>query len=313
VTNSRIEIGVVHYPGALLSSVQGLAEQFYLANTICQQHGLGDVFKTHICDSLQLDEPWEEVLKPLQVIILPPCLDDGFYLAPQPRLIEWLKQQHQSGAIICSVCAGAFVLAETGLLEGRKVTTHWALADEFSARYPNIKLDSQKLLINDSDIITAGGLMSWIDLGLELVAQFTNSQIMRQLGKFLIVDTAPREQRYYQTFTPKMDHGDEAIVKAQHELHRNFQNTIVIKNLAQLAHLTERTFLRRFVKATGLKPTQYLQQLRIKKACELIEVNSGSFEKVAAEVGYEDMSAFRKTFLKITGQSPREFKHRFVR
>ena len=313
MTNSRVEIGIVHYPGALLSSVQGLAEQFYLANTICQQHGLGDVFKTHICDSLQLDEPWEEVLKPLQVIILPPCLDDSFYLAPQPRLIEWLKQQHQSGAIICSVCAGAFVLAETGLLEGRKVTTHWALADEFAARYPNIKLDSQKLLINDSDIITAGGLMSWIDLGLELVAQFTNSQIMRQLGKFLIVDTAPREQRYYQTFTPTMDHGDEAIVKAQHELHRNFQNTIVIKNLAHLTHLTERTFLRRFVKATGLKPTQYLQQLRIKKACELIEVNSGPFEQVAAEVGYEDMSAFRKTFLKITGQSPREFKSRFAR
>jgi len=312
VTKSQIEIGIVHYPGALLSSVQGLAEQFYLANTICQQHDFGDVFKTHICDSLQLEEPWSEVLKPLQVIILPPCLDDSFYLAPQAQLIEWLKQQHQHGAIICSVCAGAFVLAETGLLEGRPATTHWALAEEFCKRYPDVALDSHQLLINDRDIITAGGLMSWVDLGLELVAQFTNTQVMRQLGRFLIVDTAPREQRFYQTFKPKMNHGDEAIVKAQHELHRTFQTTVVIRQLAHLTHLTERTFLRRFVKATGLKPSQYLQQLRIRKACELIEQNSGSFEKVAAAVGYEDVSAFRKTFFKITGQTPKEFKHRFV-
>ena len=312
MTKPRIDIGMVHYPGALLSAVQGLAEQFYLANRICREQGLGDVFKTQICDSLQLSDRETNGQNPLQVIILPPCLDDSYYLEPQEALIAWLKQQHQNGTIICSVCAGAFVLAETGLLDGRKVTTHWALSDDFSLRFPHVKVDSNKLLINDSDIITAGGLMSWIDLGLELVAQFTNSQVMRQLGRFLIVDTAPREQRYYRTFTPKLDHGDEAIVKAQHCLQRDFQNTVVIKQLADLAHLTERTFLRRFVKATGFKPSQYLQHLRIQKACELIESNGGPFDKVATEVGYEDISAFRKTFIKITGQTPKEFKRRFV-
>ncbi|MCW8886838.1 MAG: helix-turn-helix domain-containing protein [Motiliproteus sp.] len=322
MTKSQINIGIVHYPGALLSAVQGMAEQFYLANMICRQNDLGDVFKTHICDSLQLDSAescgserdsgQDGGAAPLQIIVLPPCLDDSFYLAPQEALIDWLKQQHKQGAIICSVCAGAFILAETGLLDGRKVTTHWALSDEFSKRYSYVQVDSNKLLINDTDIITAGGLMSWIDLGLELVAQFTNLQIMRQLGKFLIVDTAPREQRYYQTFSPKLDHGDAAIVKVQHKLQRQFQQTVVIKQLAALSHLTERTFLRRFVKATGLKPTQYLQRLRIQKACELIESSNGSFEKIAGEVGYEDISAFRKTFTKITGQTPKEFKSRFA-
>ncbi|MGH1460765.1 MAG: GlxA family transcriptional regulator [Neptuniibacter sp.] len=312
MTNQQINIGIVHYPGALLSAVQGLAEQFYLANTICKQNELGNVFKTHTCDSLQLDAVGDDDINHLNVVILPPCLDDSFYLAPQEGLIRWLKQQHQNGAIICSVCAGAFVLAETGLLKGRSVTTHWALSDDFSRRFPDVKVDSNKLLINDLDIITAGGLMSWIDLGLELVAQFANSQVMRQLGKFLIVDTAHREQRYYQTFTPKLDHGDEAIVKAQHHLQNEFQNTVVIKHLADLTHLTERTFLRRFVKATSFKPTQYLQHLRVQKACELIEANGGSFEKIAVEVGYEDISAFRKTFIKITGQTPKEFKKRFV-
>lgn len=313
VTKSLVEIGIVHYPGALLSAVQGMAEQFYLANTLCQKHALGKVFNTQICDSFLFEGEELEALSPLNVIILPPCLDDSFYLQPQSELLTWLKIQHQKGAIICSVCAGAFILAETGLLNGREVTTHWALSDEFTQRYPQINLDTNKLLINDADIITAGGLMSWVDLGLELVAQFTNSQIMRELGRYLIVDTAPRQQRYYQTFSPKLNHGDEAIVKAQHQLQKNYQQTVVIKHLAELSHLTERTFLRRFVKATGLKPTQYLQHLRVQKACDLIETTAQSIETIAADVGYEDISAFRKTFVKLTGQTPKEFKKRFVK
>jgi len=313
VTKAAVHIAIVHYPGALLSAVQGLAEQFYLANKICVQHGLDAVFKTQIFSRQQLVERVDGQLDPLHVVILPPCLEGEYYLAPEALLIEWLKEQHQNGAIVGSVCAGAFVLAETGLLDHRRVTTHWGLAEDFSSRYPQVEVDSNKLLINDTDIITAGGLMSWIDLGLELVAQFTNSQIMRQLGKFLIVDTGPREQSYYQSFTPKLDHGDEAIVRVQHRLQREFRKPVMVRELADQAHLTERTFLRRFVSATGLKPTQYLQRLRIQKACELIETSVLPFERVAEDVGYEDLSAFRKTFIKITGQTPKEFKKRFVR
>ena len=312
MTKLDVNIGVIHYPGALLSSVQGMSEQFYLANMMCRKHGLGDVFKTRICDSQQLDRVQQELPEFFNVIVLPPCLEEGYYLSPSDELVQWLQKQYDNGAILCSVCAGAFVLARTGLLSGRTVTTHWALADELAESFPDIKVDCNKLLINDTDVITAGGLMSWIDLGLELVAQFTNSQIMRELGKYLIVDTAPREQRFYQTFTPRLDHGDEVIVKAQHALHRDYQKTVVIKHLATLTHLTERTFLRRFVKATGLKPSHYLQQLRVQKACDLIERNAGSFEKIALDVGYEDISAFRKTFTKLTGQTPKEFKKRFV-
>lgn len=313
MTNTAVHIAIVHYPGALLSAVQGLAEQFYLANRICVQQGMDAVFKTQIFSRQQLAERVEGQLEPLHVVILPPCLEGDYYLTPEALLIDWLKQQHRNGAIVGSVCAGAFVLAETGLLDQRRVTTHWGLAEDFARRYPRVEVDSNKLLINDTDIITAGGLMSWIDLGLELVAQFTNSQVMRQLGKFLIVDTGPREQTYYQSFTPKLDHGDDAIVRVQHRLQRDFSKPLMVRELAELAHLTERTFLRRFVGATGLKPTQYIQRLRIQKACELIETSALPFERVAEDVGYEDLSAFRKTFIKITGQTPREFKKRFVR
>jgi len=313
VTNPPIRIGVVHYPGALLSAVQGLTEQFYLANRICRQNGLDDTFQVQLCDTLQLSEERIDEAEPLHVVILPPCLEDSHYRSPQPPLIDWIRRQHQAGAIVCSVCAGAFVLAETGLIDGRRVTTHWALADALARDYPAVRVDSDKLLINDADIITAGGLMSWIDLGLELVAQFTNSGIMRQLGKYLIVDTGHREQSYYQSFTPPLDHGDKAILRVQHYLQRNFSQPVMIKALADRAHLTERTFLRRFVNATGLKPMQYLQRLRIHKACELIETSCLTVERVAEEVGYEDLSAFRKIFIKIMGQTPKEFRKRFVR
>lgn len=311
MTNGAVQIGIVHYPGALLSAVQGMTEQFYLANRICAQQGLGEVFKTHFCDSLKLPYPDSEALTPLQVVILPPCLEDSYYLAPSAALVDWLSASHRQGAIICSVCAGAFVLAATGLLDGRQATTHWALADDFSRRFPQVRVDSNKLLINDADLITSGGLMSWIDLGLELVAQFTNPHTMRQLGKYLIVDTGRREQRYYRSFTPRLDHGDRAILAVQHRLQRDFSRPVLIRALAEQAHLTERTFLRRFLGATGLKPTEYLQRLRIQKACELIESNGLTVEKVAAAVGYEDLSAFRKTFIKLTGQTPKEFKKRF--
>ena len=155
--------------------------------------------------------------------------------------------------------------------------------------------------------------MSWVDLGLELVAQFMHPSVMRQLGKYMVVDTGLREQRYYQSFSPVLDHGNKAILKTQHYIHKHFNQVITIETLCSLCFLSERTFLRHFVKATEFKPTQYIQQLRIKKACELIESTSDTFETIAAAVGYEDSSAFRKTFVKIIGLTPRDFKQRFVR
>ncbi|MGK7877670.1 MAG: hypothetical protein AB4426_31525 [Xenococcaceae cyanobacterium] len=124
-----------------------------------------------------------------------------------------------------------FVLAATGLLQKRRATTHWDLVEQFKERYPETYLEINQLLINDGDIITAGGLMSWIDLGLELVAQFTHPKIMRQLGKYMIVDTGRREQRYYQSFIPKLDDGDAAIIKVQHYIQTHLDEPLPVSVL----------------------------------------------------------------------------------
>ncbi len=314
---SPIRVGLVKYPGAMLSAVQGLQDMFFLANSICAQNGLDERFEVIVYASEDLPQQLDQVSlnqekAVLQILIIPPRLEGDNYLSPTQVLKNWLSQHHEQGTIICSACAGTFILAATGLLQKRRATTHWDLVLPFQERYPETYLEINQLLINDGDIITAGGLMSWIDLGLELVAQFTHPQIMRQLGKYMIIDTGQREQRYYQSFMPKLDHGDAAIIKVQHYIQTHLDEPLPVSLLQEQCFLSERTFLRRFVRATTLKPKQYIQRVRIQRACELIETTKDTFESISLNVGYEDNSAFRKTFIKIMGLTPREFRSRFA-
>lgn len=312
-----IRVGLVIYPGAMLSAVQGLQDMFFLANDICVQNSSDQRFNVTVYASHELPQQCDdEMLKQrdlaLHVLIIPPRLEGDDYLSPDQGLKNWICKQHEHGAVICSACAGTFVLAATGLLHKRRATTHWALVSQFKEQYPETRLESHNLLINDGDIITAGGLMAWMDLGLELVAQFMHPKIMRQLGKYMLVDTGRREQRYYQSFIPKLDHGDAAIIKVQHYIQTHLDEPLPIVVLLEQCFLSERTFLRRFVKATTLKPKQYIQRIRIQRACELIETTNDTFESISQKVGYEDNSAFRKTFIKIMGLPPREFRSRFA-
>jgi transcriptional regulator GlxA family with amidase domain len=142
---------------------------------------------------------------------------------------------------------------------------------------------------------------------------FAGDRVLHALAKRLVVDSGTREQRYYSCFTPRLDHGDRAILQVQRFIAGNFHEVVLTRTMAELACLGERMFLRRFVKATGLKPTAYLQRFRVQKACELIETSDDAVEGVAMKVGYKDISAFRKIFSRVTGLTPQEFKKRFVK
>ncbi len=302
-----MNLAIINYPYALQSAVYGLNEMFEMANSFCKERQLNvDIINPDKIKSVTRGK------NKYTVVILPPSLTSEFYTKPSPMLVDWLRKRHSEGCILSSACAGAFIIASTGLLEGRKVTTHWGLEILFREHFPGVKLDINQIMINDTDIITAGGVMSWLDLGLELVAQFTTPAVMRQLGKMLVVDTGKREQKYYQQFNPKLTHGDELILGVQRKLQTEYSSAIRISKLAEECHLTERTFLRRFVKATGLKPTEYLQKVRIQNVCYLLENTQDTFESIALNSGYEDISACRKIFVRIMGLTPREFKKRFV-
>ena len=306
------KFAVIQYPNSLLSAVYGLAEMFSLANRICRDTSVPiqletDILTLDLNDMSQLDNGTL-----YHAILLPPCMDRTDYQSNIPELTNWLNKQHQSGAILCSVCAGAFFLATTNATENHALTTHWALTDTFKQRFPNQKIDTSKILIDQGDIISAGGMMSWMDLGIALVQRFTQASVVRQLGKTLVMDTGRREQSYYQEFRPCLDHGDKAILNVQHYLQGHFPQTNAINTLADIAHLTPRTFLRRFHKHTGWNPSDYIQRLRIQKTCNDLEETTLPFESIALQVGYKDAGNCRKAFRKIMGLTPSEFRKRFV-
>ncbi|MEM9488335.1 MAG: GlxA family transcriptional regulator [Myxococcota bacterium] len=305
-------IGILIYPRAQMSAVLGLTDLFEMANRVSAE--LGAPSANIDVQHWRADDGPTTPDAPLTALIVPPSLDDQ---APEDddeldRLAAWTINRHGEGTVVCSVCVGAFLLARTGLLSGRVVTTHWALADRFAEDFPEIELDTDKLLIDDGDIITAGGLMAWTDLGLKLIDRLLGSAITLATARYFLVDPGGREQRFYSSFAPKLSHGDSAILKVQHWLATTSDEKITLPAMAGKAGLGERTFLRRFHRATGLKPIRYLQQLRVGKARGMLELSSMTVDEIAWKVGYEDTSAFRKLFKRIMGLSPGEYRRRFA-
>lgn len=277
IDRNLIEVGIVIYPGALMSAVLGLTDLFNVANRLSVERGgvgakqlrtshwqmgakgveLERVFDSH-----------EGSSRPLTALILPPNLDTDPQGEAIAKVQAWVEGQHSEGTLICSVCGGAFMLAKTGLLNGRCATTHWTLTDTLADRFPRIRVQAERMVIDDGDIITAGGVMAWIDLGLKLVDRFLGPTVMLESARFFLVDASGRQQRFYSVFSPRLQHGDSSILRVQRWLQTSDVRRLSISTMAAKARMSERTFLRRFEKATGLTPTKYIQHLRVGKARE---------------------------------------------
>ncbi|WP_413991410.1 GlxA family transcriptional regulator [Labrys okinawensis] len=322
--NKLPEVGLLLYPGVRTAAVYGMVDLFEAANEIASRSGDSAggirVSQWKIAEDGEIacavDTQGSAEHRPVAIVALP-----GLGALPSreisSRFAPWLRRQHEEGAMLCSVCAGAFVLAETGLLSGRPVTTHWSFAQALAQRFPDIEIDTGQMIIDDGDVITAGGIMAWTDLGLTLVERLLGPAVMLETARFLLVDPPGREQRYYSNFAPNLRHGDEAVLRVQHwlqaqETGEGDLRPVSLAEMAGQAGLEERTFLRRFQKATGLKPTEYFQQVRVSKARGLLEMTNRNVDQVAWSVGYEDPAAFRKVFFKLTGLSPRDYRRRFA-
>ncbi len=324
MTNSSptdvLHIAIASYPEAWRASVHGLTDLFIVAEREHHKHAstkrrwmrighyeldaegqVAKVFDTH---------PEDTPVTPVAVV-LPPAMGVEFPLGAQGAFPEWIRSHHRSGAIICSACGGASLLAETGLLSGRSATTHWLHGDTIAKRHPDIKVDTDRMLVDDGDIITAGGMMAWTDLGLRLIDRLLGSKVMLATARFMLIDPGTRDQSFYSSFVPRLDHDDAVIRDIQLWLDQSDTRGISIAVLAARAGLGERTFLRRFQRATGLNPTDYIQRLRIARAQELLAQSSQAVDKIGWASGYEDTNAFRKTFRKVVGVSPGEYRLRF--
>ncbi len=313
-----IEIGLLIYPDSLLSAIYGLTDLFRIANFSAGRHDgvkRAQMRVTHwksSGDAMEcIYDSHPDAEHDPTFVVLPPSIIEPVPEQLTAPISEWLRERHDHGATMCSVCAGSFVLAEAGLLKGRDATTHWMFETRMAQRFPDIKVDADKMVIDDGDIITAGGIMAWTDLGLRIVHRVMGPTLMMETARILLIDPPSREQSFYSVFVPNLTHGDAQILKVQHWLQKTGARDVDMAAMSKMAGMEERTFLRRFSKATGHKPTEYCQQVRVAKAREMLEFTQQNIEQVTWSVGYEDPSAFRKVFQKIVGLGPGEYRQRF--
>lgn len=301
-------------PGCQLAAIYGLTDLFRIAGewagetarAVRVSHwqpdndGVACIWDSHPGDPNRLTH-----------IISPPSIIMPDQMAPAPAAAAWMHDQHAEGATLCSVCAGAFVLAETGLIDGRSATTHWAFAGQLAERFPKIQLAAEHMVLDDGDIITAGGILAWADLGLTLVDRLLGPATMLATARFLLIDPPRQSQRPFAQFVPRFDHGDKPVRSSQQYIHANAAKMQGVADLAEQAGMTGRTFLRRFHAATGFTPVEYLQQVRIAKAREVLERSLTPVENIAWDIGYSDVAAFRKLFQKLTGMPPAAYRKQF--
>lgn len=233
-------------------------------------------------------------------------------LVENSAILPWLKKHYAAGAYVAGVCMGAAYLAEAGLLDGRRGTTHWAVAEDFARRYPNVEWRPELVVTEDNRLICSGGVTAAADVSLYLVEKLCGHDVAVQTAKALLMSMPRVHQAGYAVLPLSPPHDDDRIRLVETHVHAHFQRAHPNEELAQLAGMSERTLLRRFKAATGRVPAAYLQAVRIEAAKQMLEREATSVQAVALAVGYEDVSFFRTLFKRITGMTPAEYRTLFA-
>jgi transcriptional regulator GlxA family with amidase domain len=244
-------------------------------------------------------------------IVLPP---EGWQQNRYPRLVEWARRMHERGALLCSACSGIFLLAETGLFDGKDATVHFGYARAFAAAYPAIRIHPERVLVisgRREELVSSGASTTWHDLVLYLIARYAGATIAQEVARFFALQWHQDGLTPYIVFEGSTDHGDGEIVSAQRWLRDHFSVANPVEGMIRRSKLAERTFKRRFAKATGLTPIAYVQRLRIEDAKRRLERTTASVDDISWRVGYEDAAFFRRLFRRTTGLSPGAYRKRF--
>ncbi len=227
--------------------------------------------------------------------------------------IPWLKDLHGRGALIAGVCTGVAILAEAGLLDGLRATTHWAVADSFRVRYPKVDWQPQLCVTEDRRMVCGGGVYASIDLSLYIVEKLCGRDVALGCAKSLVVQMPRTYQTDFAVHLSGRNHGDAAIKRAEAWLHNHFPEDVDLDRLAEDLALGSRTFLRRFKAATGDTPLAYLQRLRTEAAKRMLEDDRMTIQEVGLAVGYEDSAFFRSLFKRHAGLAPGAYRERYGR
>ena len=253
-------------------------------------------------------------VKKTDLIIVPAMFGEpGEALKQNEAFIPWVVQQYKSGAELASFCIGAFFLAATGLLNGKKCSTHWTAANDFRTMFPDVMLMDDKILTEDEGIYTSGGAYSYTNLLLYLIEKYGGRDLAILVAKAFLIDIDRTRQSPFIIFQGQKIHDDEPIKKAQEFIEKNFHDKITVDQLASMFALSRRNLERRFKKATSNTVVEYMQRVKVEAAKMSLETSRMNVNEVMYNVGYTDTKAFRSIFNRITGLSPVQYRNKYNR
>ena len=227
-------------------------------------------------------------------------------------LMDWLKVVYEGGSHLVSYCIAAFLVAQTGILEGKRCSTHWEAANEFRSLFPGVSLQDEKMIVEDQRIFSCGGAYGFTNLLMYLIERFVDYETAVMAAKTFMIDLSKNNQTFYSVFNGLKSHGDLEILKVQEYLETHYYEKVSLSEIAQLVHLSERTLQRRFKKHTYYTPIQYLQHIRIEKTKRLLTDQDKTVDQIMWDVGYEDANHFRSLFRSITGKNPTAYRNGFL-
>ncbi len=308
-----------------LSSIVGAYKLFSRANEFWVRNGNRQVFNIQLAGvsktvgyygGLFEVKPHTEIsaIEKTSLIVIP-SLNHKYREAIKANqsLIDWIENQYKNGAEVASICTGAFLLASTGLLAGRNCSTHWSAADDFRGMFPDVNLQTDRLITDEHGIYTNGGAYSFLNLILYLIEKYFDRKTAIFCSKVFQIEMDRNLQSEFAIFTGQKMHDDEVVQQAQVYIENNLEKRITIEDLSSKLNVGRRNFDRRFIKATGNTPIEYAQRVKIEAAKKAFETNRKTINEVMYEVGYTDVKAFREVFRKITGMSPLEYKGKYYK
>lgn len=318
-------ISILVPEGAILGSLEGSRQLLTQVNDFFVQKGQSPVFdvelvglsdKTKAGGSLFTIHP-HALLKDVKKtdLIIIPALDGDIEVALKNNeaFIPWIVRQYKSGAEVASLCVGAFLLAATGLLAGRKCATHWMASSQFQKMFPDVNLVTEKIITDEQGLYSSGGAFSYLNLILHLIEKYAGRDIAILSAKVFAIEIDRTSQSAFTIFNGQKDHEDEPVKKAQEFIENNFQEKITVDQLASMLAIGRRNLERRFKKATSNSVVEYMQRVKIEAAKKNFETSRENVNEVMYKVGYTDSKAFRVTFKKITGLSPIQYRAKYNR
>lgn len=300
---------VFHHAGTLWNFLTGKRQVAHFRVTTASSDG-----RAVRCDGPVLIKPDTALadIRKTDLIFVPTTgisLDDA--VERNAATVPWLKRWHKRGTAIASVCSGVELVAAAGLLDGKRATTHWALAERLRQKYPRVKWMPELMVTEDRGLYCGGGVHAALDLSLYLVEKYCGHEVAMQNAKAMLIEMPRAWQAGFGIVPLKTEHKDDSISSAQDWLHRNFHKTFSLEAAARSVGMSLRNFVRRFKQATGDSPLLYLQKLRVAAAKRLLEGDHRTVQEISGAVGYQDVAFFRDLFQRHTGVSPSAYREKF--